>query len=248
MSFVDLISIASVVVAILCSIFIYGLYKKMRRFSETKNEMGINSTRERIENQIYTAQQQLLDDTYNFVDTNKLLIKYASDSPFSKEIPNYSFFESMGIQLKGLQESESKAFCLMPFHKQYYPIYKAIKKACEDLGISCHRSDEHFEAGNLLRQIIQYIVSSRFIFAVLDGRNPNVFYEIGIAHAIGKPVFLIANYNQRDKLPFDITSSRLILYKNYEDLEKSIEMVINSNLTDDTRRQEQNSINIGTEN
>ncbi len=229
MSLSEIILVASGVVMLLSIITTIGVAIRIKRFKDTKDKPVINSQREILENRIYTIQQQLLDDSYNFVDTNKLLIKFASDNKFSNNIPNYSFFDSLGISISHLQQSENTAFCLMPFNKQYWPLYIIIKQACGDKGIICSRSDETYEPGNILKQILESIIRSRFIFAVLDGRNPNVFYEIGIAHAIGKPVFLIAHQKDKDKLPFDVSSSRLILYKSYNHLERQIQEIIDNN-------------------
>ena len=55
------------------------------------------------------------------------------------------------------------------------------------------------------------ICRSRIIIADCTGRNPNVFYEIGIAHTVGKPVILIAQ-NSKD-VPFDLRHIRYIPYE-----------------------------------
>jgi hypothetical protein len=51
----------------------------------------------------------------------------------------------------------------------------------------------------------------RFAIADCTGRNPNVMYELGIAHTLGKPVFMLSQ--STDDLPFDIQSRRVIIYK-----------------------------------
>ena len=77
-----------------------------------------------------------------------------------------------------------------------------------------------FNPGKVLQQIVQLILKSQIIIAVLDGKNPNVFYEIGIAHAIGKAVILIANFSSANDVPFDLKSDRLVLYSNDDELVK----------------------------
>lgn len=67
---------------------------------------------------------------------------------------------------------------------------------------------------------------AQLIVAVLDGKNPNVFYEIGIAHSIGKTVILIANMSRIDEIPFDLRSDRLLLYSNPNDLSKKLSDVL----------------------
>ena len=106
----------------------------------------------------------------------------------------------------------------MPFNDRYSAIYQAIFYSCQAANYSCARSDEVYNPGNLLRQIVNMMLESSLIIALLDGQNPNVFYEIGIAHSIGKTVLLLANKNNKDEIPFDLKSDRLLLYSNTTDL------------------------------
>lgn len=206
----------------------YGifLYLRNERYNKTKDSVGINSQREIIENNIYRSESLLLDDSHNFIDTTKLLIKFAPQTSDKTPIPNYSFFESIGVNFASLPVNGNQAFCLMPFNNSFKSVYDTIKNGCSKEGIICTRSDESYYPGNLLRQILISIIESRIVFAVLDGRNPNVFYELGLCHAIGKPVYLIAHFNAKDSLPFDISSSRLLLYKSNKDLEEKIQKAI----------------------
>ena len=64
------------------------------------------------------------------------------------------------------------------------------------------------------------IVKSRIIIANIDGKNPNVFYELGIAHALGKPTILISK--SIENMPFDIQQNRVVLYKDNDDLEEKL--------------------------
>ena len=74
--------------------------------------------------------------------------------------------------------------------------------------------------GDIFSEIIRYIIHSRLIIADLNGKNPNVFYELGIAQAFSKTVILLAH---RDSpIPFDISNNRIILYKDYEDLKEKL--------------------------
>ncbi|TOB98789.1 hypothetical protein CGJ93_24475, partial [Vibrio parahaemolyticus] len=62
--------------------------------------------------------------------------------------------------------------------------------------------------------------SSKLVVANISGRNPNVFYELGIAHALGKDVILISR-SEKD-ITFDLSSSQIIIYQDKEDLNSSI--------------------------
>lgn len=103
-------------------------------------------------------------------------------------------------------------FVMMPFAPPlgdyYYKIYEpAIKKA----GLNPIRADnEIFGTGKIMDQIWAGINSSKVLIAELTKRNPNVFYELGIAHALKKPVVLVSS-NEED-VPFDLKHIRVIYY------------------------------------
>ena len=59
--------------------------------------------------------------------------------------------------------------------------------------------------------------------AVLDGRNPNVFYEIGIAHCLGKQVILVAEKYDKEEIPFNLKQERFIFYKSLNELQQKLE-------------------------
>ena len=106
----------------------------------------------------------------------------------------------------------------MPFHKKFNKTYDTIKEACHEAGYKCIRSDEPFNPGNILRQILDMILTSEVVVAVLDGKNSNVFYEVGIAHSVGKTVILVGSVHNPGDIAFDIRSERLLLYNSQKDL------------------------------
>ena len=59
-------------------------------------------------------------------------------------------------------------------------------------------------------QIWQGIHAAKILVAELTGRNPNVFYELGLAHALEKPVVLVSS--NQDDVPFDVQHIRVIYY------------------------------------
>jgi hypothetical protein len=102
-------------------------------------------------------------------------------------------------------------FVLMPFVKEMDPIYTDhIKPAVESEGIACQRADEIVGTNIITFDIWEKINRSRIIIADLTNMNPNVFYEIGLAHALGKEVILIAQ--TMNDVPFDLKSLRCIVY------------------------------------
>jgi hypothetical protein len=98
----------------------------------------------------------------------------------------------------------------MPFSKELKPIYEKIKSVAEEVGFECKRSDE-IAVGPINKSIFENIFYAKAIIADLTDYNPNVFYELGVAHAISRKVILIS---QEEKIPFDISGDFVIKYKN----------------------------------
>ena len=70
-------------------------------------------------------------------------------------------------------------------------------------------------------------MKAQIVVAVLDGRNPNVYYEVGIAHSVGKPVILIAAENRKEEIPFDLKQHRFIFYNSMNDLQEKLTDALN---------------------
>lgn len=100
---------------------------------------------------------------------------------------------------------------MMPFDKSFDDIYQlGIKTACDEAGAYCERIDEQIFDENIMERIYNQIAKADLIVADMSGRNPNVFYEVGYAHAIGKKVVLITN-NGND-IPFDLKQYHHVIY------------------------------------
>jgi nucleoside 2-deoxyribosyltransferase len=104
------------------------------------------------------------------------------------------------------------AFVLMPFDAAFDDIYKlGIKDTAEKLGIRAERVDEQiFHKENILERIYSQIDAADVVIADLTGRNPNVFYETGYAHAKGKLCLLLTS--KADDIPFDLKHHRHLIY------------------------------------
>jgi hypothetical protein len=109
--------------------------------------------------------------------------------------------------------SADSCFVLMPFAnplgEHYHLIYEpAIRKA----GLTPVRADaDIFATGKIMEQVWSGINAAKVLVAELTSRNPNVFYELGIAHALKKPVVLVSS--NEDDVPFDVRHIRVIYYE-----------------------------------
>jgi hypothetical protein len=104
-----------------------------------------------------------------------------------------------------------QAFVLMPFSSEFDEIYDFfIVGAMTEAGFSVSRADNILNQRNILEDVIRGIVEADIIVADLTTANPNVYYELGLAHALGKKVILIAQ--DIEEVPFDLRSYRIITY------------------------------------
>lgn len=99
---------------------------------------------------------------------------------------------------------------MMPFSAEFNSVYQAIQKATSAMGFSCVRADDIWEHHTIIQDIINIIARAKVVICDCSGKNPNVFYETGIAHAIGKEVILITQSEQ--DIPFDLRHLRYIRY------------------------------------
>lgn len=102
-------------------------------------------------------------------------------------------------------------FVMMPFGPWPNIYYKEIfAPAIKDAGMEPLRADELFSTGTVIEQIWEQIQKSKILLADLTGKNANVFYELGLAHAAEKPVVFTSG-NLED-VPFDLRHLRVIVY------------------------------------
>lgn len=111
----------------------------------------------------------------------------------------------------GRVQPREVCFILMPFGGWLDDYYEAIyTPAIEAAGLEPHRADDLFRPSTIVNDIWAYTKRAKLLLADLSGRNPNVFYELGLAHALAKPVILVAE--SMEEIPFDLRALRIIIY------------------------------------
>ncbi len=106
-------------------------------------------------------------------------------------------------------------FVLMPFSEVYdlQQVYRNhVKPVVEGLGLVCERADDLYNIRSVMQDVWESINRARLVIAEMTDRNPNVFYELGIAHTLGKPVIMIAQSIEQ-YVPFDLKHLRCIEYQ-----------------------------------
>jgi hypothetical protein len=104
-----------------------------------------------------------------------------------------------------------QVFIAMPFSQPWSAETDLwVREAVVQIGWSAVRADELFETRDVLAGIWKSICESDVMVADLTGRNPNVLYEVGIAHCLGKPV--VFTCQQIEDVPFDLATKRIVVY------------------------------------
>lgn len=85
-----------------------------------------------------------------------------------------------------------------------------IEETVSEYNYSVTRADELEKVGSITNQVIQETINSDLVIADLTGHNPNVFYELAVRHATGKPYIQIIKSNE--SIPFDVSDFRTVRY------------------------------------
>jgi len=118
------------------------------------------------------------------------------------------------IKIK-LDNLTNSCFVIMPFTATFNTEYeKVIRPAVEAAGLTPVRADEIYSRPHVMQDIWEALRASRMVIAELTGKNTNVFYEVGLAHSLGKPVIIITR--DEEDVPFDLKALRYRYY-NTED-------------------------------
>lgn len=110
---------------------------------------------------------------------------------------------------------------MMPFSPNLRPVYDCIAQVAGFHQMECKRADDIWEHTTVIQDIFSLIYRSYIVVCDFTQRNPNVFYEAGIAHTLGKHVIPIAQ-NIED-IPFDLRHHRTLHYLNNQEGRKSMQ-------------------------
>lgn len=169
----------------------------------------------------------------NEMSTNAALIAktYLDDVKYQLSIRDKMLTQKSIFNNNDFIINDQLVFVVCPFKEDFDAIYDdQIRPVVEsELSMQCIRADEIYSNGPIIEDIWRLINEARVIVADMTERNPNVFYEVGLAHAIGKDVILLAR--DVNDIPFDLRHLRTIIYKNdfrgqkalYESLKKTIQ-------------------------
>lgn len=117
--------------------------------------------------------------------------------------------------------TRNRVFVVMPFARRFDDVYIiGIREVAERLGLVVERADDIEHNSQILEVIQQKLRDYELIVADISTQNPNVFYEVGFAHAAGTPTILVSS--ERKPL-FDLQSFNQIFYESLVDLREKLD-------------------------
>ena len=203
--------------------------KKIKK--EIKNEKELKSILDNFESSLI-----------NIFNINSETAQKAKDLEYSKTIFE-KFKQELDDKIKGAYDVFTKrtfsmdsklCFVLMPFDKKFKQVYsQGIRPAIRDAKLNSKRADGIFVSQPIIQDIWENINNASIIVADLTNRNPNVFYEVGLAHAIPKRLVILTQ--NKDDVPFDLQHIRWIQYDDTKQgrikLRKSLTQSIKASLS-----------------
>jgi hypothetical protein len=113
--------------------------------------------------------------------------------------------------VRSAEPGRISCFIVMPFSLEWSgDVHRILSGVCKSLAVQPMRGDDVFKPSDILVDIWQSINVADFVIADISGRNPNVLYELGIAHTLAKPVLIISK--NTDDIPIDLSTRRVIIY------------------------------------
>ncbi|MDA0150807.1 hypothetical protein OH460_00640 [Vibrio sp. Makdt] len=176
---------------------------------------------------MFTYHQDSLNDVTAFLDKNHPNPDMVSVSTAPTQSTKSIVFTPSIFQIPSSEVESNLVSVMMPF-AGFDGVHQGIIRACNQAGYRCQRADDIWEHATILQDIFSLIYRSKIVIADFSGRNPNVMYEVGIAHTLGKIVIPISQ--TLEHIPSDLHGHRVQLYlKNGEGI-KTLETNLTSKL------------------
>ena len=124
---------------------------------------------------------------------------------------NYIIYPKQ-LKRESIPVESNRCFCLMPFNSDFDIVYGTIKQCLSEKEIICNRADEITGSTPIISKILTEIIRSQYIIVDITESNPNVYYELGIAHTLKEARNVILIKRRDYKVPFDISHLKYIEY------------------------------------
>ncbi|MFX4088001.1 hypothetical protein ACKU27_23200 [Sphingobium yanoikuyae] len=141
--------------------------------------------------------------------------RYGTDGENVSTAPSKSrsvIFQPSVFELPDSSVERDLVAVMCPFTSAMEPVFQTVNNACISTGFRAQRAKDIWDHSVLIQDIFSLIFRSHIVVCDFTGKNPNVFYEAGIAHTLGKHVIPITQ--SADDVPFDLRHHRFLSYLN----------------------------------
>lgn len=184
----------------------YHVAKIIQTFCDPTQWIGRDEVRKQVMNKLNEALIHVniqLNQDGKLIITDRKIDFFTTEGKREMPVQTKELVVFPVFRARGIKQEENLCFVLMPFKPPFDQLYREqIKPGIEASGLKCVRADDIFSPTPILEDIWTYILKSKVVIADVTGKNPNVFYEIGIAHTVGRPVIIITK--DKGDVPFDI--------------------------------------------
>jgi|TARA_R100000049_G_C1937866_1_gene81758 hypothetical protein len=225
---VSILAFSALAIIVFIAMFMISRRDRLRSeyYNSELQKVELDRTREVLERQISDLYNQIYRDKGRFNEINQIQLSGEMANPITPATGIFKapkFLQRMGVA-ESVEIERKFVFLLTPFSTSERETFDTVHVVCSNVGLNVRRGDEKRVVGPILPHILHELAISQIVICNLNSRNPNVLYELGIAHAIGKPVILIAEASE--DLPFDVSHFSIILYEDHADLREKLTSAI----------------------
>ena len=224
--------ITTIIIGISASIIVEVLFYFIQRtMNSSKKEtykldklIRYSKKRKELEEEISLLTRELMhSDLSEYLNVNRLVFEGQNIIGNNKSINYKVFLKQFGLLNDNIEIRKNSAVFLTPFTEEGEHLFRDCQKILSNVDIFLQRTDNYVEKEDIMMNIVSLIVQSEIVIVNINGRNPNVYYELGIAHAIGKPTILLSETKfESDDIAFDLRQKRIIMYSSMQDLEQQL--------------------------
>ena len=170
----------------------------------------------KFDNDVQRAYQLIEDDLENLIQ-RALEVHHAQQTLQEDNQPTEGMLlQPIFGQPSTRSQFRSDIFMIMPFRDNFNIVYEEkIKPIVKALNLTIKRGDDFSSTtGSIIQEVWAAIYNCRLVIVEATEVNANVYYELGIAHTLGKPAILITQAEKLEDLPFDLRHRRFIHYSN----------------------------------
>jgi hypothetical protein len=185
------------------------------------------------ENDYYNIQVSIMGQSVSLTVNDVRVLSCVLPAPLEGSGLGLYTFDDAEVEFSktSVAGTAPRVFVIMPFVEPYDTLYhEVIYPVAKEMGFDVIRVDEIQGPGVIVEDIQRQIENAHAVVAEISNHNPNVYYELGYAHALRKPAILLVRRQEGSSMPFDIRGYRAIFYDDSIGGKKNVERNLEQHL------------------